>query len=269
MSTSYPVTSVEKILNAPRNTRYVSAVHVPSFSPSSLLSGGGDPSIKLWDWMSGEQLADIPIGDIVEKYIKVKAPKARFGRGEDGDDEGQPSSENQGRRKNKKRNGRGKGKQPIQEEAEGDEQAAAYGEGETEETSHNTPEETAVPSARDEAVVATEAEEDKLVLALRRIDSLNVPDAGNFVVFSAVGYVFFLLWFIATVINLSTVLLHCSSSNFPLCQRRNLKLPSKRSISENLLWILHLVITVIFGCLLTANIKPALCLKMLLKINTL
>ncbi|KAG1748777.1 WD40-repeat-containing domain protein [Suillus occidentalis] len=36
--------------------KYVSAIHIPSFSPGTLISGGGDSVLKLWDWMSGKLL---------------------------------------------------------------------------------------------------------------------------------------------------------------------------------------------------------------------
>lgn len=152
--------------------------------------------------MSGEELADIPIGDVVEKYIKVKAPKVRFGSTEDGDDEGQSQAEKQGRRKGKKRNGRGKGKQAQLEEADGDDQIAVEGEGEElptqtkagQSSANTAAEETVAPTERKEAEATTTVEEEKLVLALRRIDSLDLSDAGKFVVFSAVGYGFTLLY---------------------------------------------------------------------------
>ncbi|EED79232.1 predicted protein, partial [Postia placenta Mad-698-R] len=36
--------------------KYVSALHVPPFAPDILVSGGGDPMLKVWDWMSGRML---------------------------------------------------------------------------------------------------------------------------------------------------------------------------------------------------------------------
>ena len=42
--------------------------------------------LKVWDWMSGEQVAEVPVLDVVEPYIKVKAPKGRRGW-DDGDGE--------------------------------------------------------------------------------------------------------------------------------------------------------------------------------------
>ncbi|KAJ3008349.1 hypothetical protein NUW54_g3188 [Trametes sanguinea] len=57
--------------------KFVSALHTPSFKSSVLVSGGGDPMLKVWDWMSGKLLSEVAVFDAVEPYIKVKAPKWR------------------------------------------------------------------------------------------------------------------------------------------------------------------------------------------------
>jgi len=59
--------------------RYVSAVHIPSFSPEILISGGGDSVLRLWDWMSGRPLRTINISSVVQPFIVVKAPKRKRG----------------------------------------------------------------------------------------------------------------------------------------------------------------------------------------------
>ncbi|KAJ3543230.1 hypothetical protein NM688_g5882 [Phlebia brevispora] len=177
--------------------KYVSAIHIPSFAPSVLLSGGGDPTIKLWDWMSGGLLVDVPIGEAVEPYIKVKAPKSRFGRVEDDDDEEQ--QEKTGKPGRRRRNGRGKGKSKgtaAEEDAEGEigEQPVLDVEGgdgdpsvqeqESEAMEVSAPAPSAEPA---QAEASSAAESEKSVLVLQRIDSLDVPGKGRYVVFSAVG----------------------------------------------------------------------------------
>ncbi|KAJ3781271.1 WD40 repeat-like protein, partial [Lentinula aff. detonsa] len=54
------------------HTQFVSAVHIPSDRPGTLISGGGDAELKIWDWRSGKHEMDIPILDSVKSYIKVK-----------------------------------------------------------------------------------------------------------------------------------------------------------------------------------------------------
>ncbi|KAJ3798914.1 WD40 repeat-like protein, partial [Lentinula aff. detonsa] len=54
------------------HTQFVSAVHIPSDRPGTLISGGGDAELKIWDWRSGKHEMDIPILDSVKPYIKVK-----------------------------------------------------------------------------------------------------------------------------------------------------------------------------------------------------
>lgn len=59
--------------------RYVSALHIPSFSPGTLISGGGDSVLRLWDWMSGRPLRTINIFSVVQPFIVVNAPKRKRG----------------------------------------------------------------------------------------------------------------------------------------------------------------------------------------------
>ncbi|KAG1728117.1 WD40 repeat-like protein [Suillus lakei] len=80
--------------------QYVSAIHIPSFSPGTLISGGGDSVLKLWDWMSGKLLRNIDVFSAVQPFIVVKAPqKKREWKDEDEDIE--PTERKRGRRKRK------------------------------------------------------------------------------------------------------------------------------------------------------------------------
>ncbi|GJJ11433.1 hypothetical protein Clacol_005666 [Clathrus columnatus] len=49
---------------------FVSAVYIPKFNPSVLISGGGDPYLSIWDWKTGEEKCQIPILDVVTPYLK-------------------------------------------------------------------------------------------------------------------------------------------------------------------------------------------------------
>ncbi|KAF5336721.1 hypothetical protein D9758_015084 [Tetrapyrgos nigripes] len=54
------------------STQFISALHIPSFQPSVLISGGGDKSLMVWDWLSGKLHCEIVIWDKVEKFVAVK-----------------------------------------------------------------------------------------------------------------------------------------------------------------------------------------------------
>ncbi|KAF7309971.1 tRNA (guanine-N(7)-)-methyltransferase non-catalytic subunit TRM82 [Mycena indigotica] len=87
------------------HTQFVSAIHIPCFAPDVLISGGGDPVLKVWDWLGGRFERDIPISDAVEPYIRVKPARKtprRFGDQWDGRDDGKKGK--------KRRKGKGKSK---------------------------------------------------------------------------------------------------------------------------------------------------------------
>ncbi|KAJ7016419.1 hypothetical protein C8F04DRAFT_1202237, partial [Mycena alexandri] len=48
-----------------------------------LVSGGGDPMLKIWDWMTGKLKREIPILHAVEPFIKVKPARRTPRRFED------------------------------------------------------------------------------------------------------------------------------------------------------------------------------------------
>ncbi|KAL1945160.1 hypothetical protein VTO73DRAFT_2780 [Trametes versicolor] len=175
--------------------KFVSALHIPSFDPSVLVSGGGDPTLKFWDWMSGKLTGEVCIFDAVKPHIKVKAPKWRHGwndgEGEDGPSESKAKGKGKGKR-------RGKGKKgsadATEETAEADQQADGG--------SGNHAE--APPAASEEDVPMTEAsgptpvssvaqarpgvsENSQLVFAVHRIHSVDRGEHGRFVVFSVIG----------------------------------------------------------------------------------
>lgn len=134
--------------------RFVSAIHIPSFESATLVSGGGDPVLKIWDWMTGSVKHEIEVLEKVEPFMAVRALKRKRGC----EDEQTPEG---GKFKRKK--GRGKGKK--------NEVNAEVKEAEQAENANEVPEEETKPEK---------------VLVIRRIQSVN-SDSGPHIVFSAVG----------------------------------------------------------------------------------
>lgn len=178
--------------------KYVSALHIPPFAPDILVSGGGDPMLKVWDWMTGRLLLDVPIMETVEPFIKVRAPKGKRGwdEGEEGVAEG--SGNTTARRKKRGRRGRGKGKGVKEtDSAEGTPDVEeGDGEGEPEgadEQSMQTQQEPKATKQNDEIhderqrESRTSEEPDKLVLVIHKIASVDLSQHGHVLVFSAVG----------------------------------------------------------------------------------
>ncbi|KAF5361830.1 hypothetical protein D9756_002260 [Leucocoprinus leucothites] len=101
--------------------RYVSAIHIPLFARDALISGGGDPSLKIWDWMSGQCTGEIQIWEAVEPFIAVKSDKRR--RSEEDDDEGGATQKRKGKGKKSKKRANKKAaqvKKDIEDDGEGE-----------------------------------------------------------------------------------------------------------------------------------------------------
>jgi tRNA (guanine-N(7)-)-methyltransferase subunit TRM82 len=139
----------------------VSALHIPSFDHSSLISGGGDPVLKIWDWMTGVVKHEVSILEIVEPFIAVRALKRKRGQAEDDGDEAPKGLKGKAKRKQGK-----KGNQ-------GQEQATEGG--------YAT---TLVMDLKDEDF--GDEEKPQKVLVINKVDSVN-SDSGPHIVFSAVG----------------------------------------------------------------------------------
>ena len=141
--------------------RFVSAIHIPSSDPSSLISGGGDPMLKIWDWMTGVLKHKVAVLDVVEPFMAVRALKRKRGYG-DVDDEGElPEG---ARVKHKKR--KGKGKEKAKEKDKEVDADDVEGENEEEE-------------------VVEDSKPEK-VLVIHKIDTFP-SDSGPQVIFSAIG----------------------------------------------------------------------------------
>ncbi|KAH7913061.1 WD40-repeat-containing domain protein [Hygrophoropsis aurantiaca] len=144
--------------------KFVSAIHVPPFSPELLISGGGDPMLKFWDWMTGTLKRDVEVFTVVQPFIKAKVPKRRKkGDGNDGGaDTSEKSKGKRGRRKTK-----GKEKQlPVEED----------------DTESHRPMESTVEMTSSTAT----AEPSETVFVVHKINSFE-SNGQCYVVFSAVG----------------------------------------------------------------------------------
>jgi len=53
--------------------------------PSRLITGGGDPVLKIWDWLEGKAIAEIGIWEAVEPFIAVRAVGRRNWDDDDGE----------------------------------------------------------------------------------------------------------------------------------------------------------------------------------------
>lgn len=156
--------------------------------------------LKLWDWLSGRLLNEIPIGEVIEPFIQVKPLKRR--RTENDGEEGEGGeSQNRGRR----RGGRGKGKvkgkgqdtsrevSVVQEGGEGEgEHTRQQGEDAAPEMRDDAPEQPASSEAPERDAGAqvdagAKAEPDPPVLVLHKIRSLDLGERGRYLVLSAVG----------------------------------------------------------------------------------
>lgn len=170
--------------------RFVSAVHIPSFAPGTLVSGGGDPVLKVWDWMSGEQIAEVPVLETVEPYIKVKAPKGRRGWNDGEDAEGGIAENNVARRRKRGRKARGKRAAAEQKEDSVEGTPVAEGEPGEANTGEDAPEgdvETPGPAEGGAQSESGTQETDRTVLAIHKIQSLDLDEYGRILLFSAVG----------------------------------------------------------------------------------
>ncbi|KAJ7656294.1 WD40 repeat-like protein [Mycena polygramma] len=132
--------------------KFVSALHLPAFAPTELVSGGGDPMLKIWNWMSGKLKREIPILHAVEPFMKVKPAKRTPRRFED---DGEEHTTKKGRKAKAraKQKGSGEGSSSV------------------------------VPADPPEEVEAEAVEGDN-ILVVQRIATL---DESRYLIFSAVG----------------------------------------------------------------------------------
>ncbi|KAF6761502.1 guanine-N7--methyltransferase subunit Trm82 [Ephemerocybe angulata] len=161
--------------------KFVSALHIPSVDSATLISGGGDPALKLWDWMTGQEKAELPVAEVIEPFIVIKRVLGKNRWGAEGEgDENEGESGGKGKKgKGKKGKGKGKGQQAQAKEEDTPEASGAM---EVDEA--GTPGIANAPSAED---ASTSQPAPQKILAIRRIETLTVEKADTFILFSAIG----------------------------------------------------------------------------------
>ncbi|KAI0642324.1 WD40-repeat-containing domain protein [Trametes meyenii] len=162
--------------------KFVSTLHIPSFRTSVLVSGGGDSSLKIWDWMTGELLAEQFISEAAEPYIQVRAPKWRHGWSDDnGVGEGEPA---EGKPKGKAK-GRRRGKGKRANAGQGEDQVPHPSDATEEQIEQPT---STLASTGDNPNPSIDASEDtQLVFAVQRLQSVDRGHQGRFILFSVFG----------------------------------------------------------------------------------
>lgn len=132
--------------------RYVSAIHIPTFAPETLLSGGGDGTLKEWEWMTGKMKAEMDISASIHDFIKMKGGRKKWW------EKATEQKENE-------------------EEAEVVEEEEEEAEAEAEDKMEDSKEKEKYPKPQE------------TIQVLHKIDSFE-SGAKRWIVFSAIGYVF-------------------------------------------------------------------------------
>lgn len=57
-------------------------MHIPPSHPHLLVSGGGDRTLRVWDYLSGGQLAILDVWEAIRPYLKAQSRRRKFKRGE-------------------------------------------------------------------------------------------------------------------------------------------------------------------------------------------
>ncbi|KAF8967637.1 WD40-repeat-containing domain protein [Flammula alnicola] len=141
--------------------KFVSAIHIPKSDHFSLISGGGDPMLKIWDWMTGTVTHELPVLANIEPFIAVRASKRKRG-GEDDDDEAIPEGTSKLKPKRKK----GRKEKEVEQAGDGGSEGAG------------------TPAA--DAPENKEEEKPEKVLVIHQIESID-SDTGPHIIFSAIG----------------------------------------------------------------------------------
>lgn len=170
--------------------RFVSALHIPSWDPSLLVSGGGDPTLRFWNWMEGKVLREVPVSDKVMPFVKVVRKKpGRHDEGSDAEGEGEQGAEKLSSRKKRKakKNKKNAGEKDEKEKDQDDR------------TQNNGGDENAmeVDESREVGETKTEGRRESTkpdqppepLLAIQKIVSFEHASS-KFVLFSAHGFVY-------------------------------------------------------------------------------
>lgn len=134
----------------------MSAINIPPFNPSVLISGGGDPYLSIWDWKTGKKKCQIQILEAIKPYLKGTPTRTKW-------------QKKKSRRTTKRR--RDKKEPELEEEMEVELSVEVQPES---------------PKDGDKG----EAEPpDDVILAVKKIVTLQMEGNNQWIVFSAIGYV--------------------------------------------------------------------------------
>jgi tRNA (guanine-N(7)-)-methyltransferase subunit TRM82 len=170
-----------------------------------LISGGGDPVLKVWQWRTGRRLYDVVIEEAVQPFIAVR--RARPKRGYDSDGERKPPSRRwlarQRRREAKavttsanatKTPSEDAGTIPETEEAAEVEAGAEVEVGEDDDDERDGSGDDEVDVGATPATLSAEPEEPPApVLVVQKIETMKIKER-LVVVFSAIAWVSHLAW---------------------------------------------------------------------------
>lgn len=156
----------------------MTAIHIPLFAPEILISGGGDPMLKLWDWMTGKFKAEVEVWDTVQKFLLAKGYKKIRGQWgkkiEDGATDGDQVGKTRKERREKNRKGKER-QHPESVGIEGDE-PEAESEGEQDDPKSTLSQAEPVDTG-------------EFILVIHKIQTLELEKSRH-IIFSAVGYFF-------------------------------------------------------------------------------
>jgi tRNA (guanine-N(7)-)-methyltransferase subunit TRM82 len=51
------------------HSEFISNVIIPSFAPTTLITGGGDDHLFSWNWIEGKLIDKFPLKDVISKYL--------------------------------------------------------------------------------------------------------------------------------------------------------------------------------------------------------
>jgi len=57
-------------------------MHIPPSHPYLLVSGGGDRTLRVWDYLSGTQIALLDVWEAIEPFLKAQSRRRKFTRRE-------------------------------------------------------------------------------------------------------------------------------------------------------------------------------------------
>ncbi|KAL5512933.1 TRM82 [Sanghuangporus vaninii] len=165
--------------------KFVSALHRPSWDHSVLVSGGGDPHLKFWNWMEGKLLHEIPIYEAAMPFVKVVRKKP--GRDEDGSDvegqEGASRTASRGRRRGRKKR---RGKEEVELDADFGEEVDNEENADEMQVDEQGAAQAQASNGVPESRTKQEPFEPSPLLAVQKIETFE-SSAHRFVIFSAHG----------------------------------------------------------------------------------